>query len=403
MQGIIGASHRDLECALAHDKGDLHRSLINLEAKGLIRLTRTASGRAEALESTPDGRNEVVNKVILRGWHEHKVVNKETLLSGYPREQGTSVASHFLRYRAYFLRQQPRGSALPHPSLAGSLYRAYPWDLSAPDGRRDRRLAGCRAELWGWVTDVEPLDTQLPILDLAEENGGGLLVCHQVVIRRPPLQVYAIATWSPTDVGDMQVDWKVPSLCALPDRSTVEQAVGWPYAALNLLRLGRRTDRDNAGNRWELPWELADDPSQSSDEGWTRWRLARKTRQAMVTRLRDHQHFIQEDIAEALHLSLSRFTELLSSYGWSYRRLRGEARFLATSTRLGLAEAIRQAMVTRFRDQQPVTREVIAEAFGFKPSSFIPLLSTYGLSYRRLLREVEALATPPHQTSSQIH
>jgi hypothetical protein len=116
----------------------------------------------------------------------------------------------------------------------------------------------------------------------------------------------------------------------------------------------------------------------------------------MVTRLRTHPYFTQEDMAEALHLSLSRFTELLSIYGLSYRRLLREAEALATWTRLDLAEAVRQAMITRLEAHQPVTREVIAEAFGLKPRSFIPLLSTYGLSYRRLLREAEALAVPPH-------
>jgi predicted MarR family transcription regulator len=63
LRGTMSASHQDLVLALAqHDKGNLSRSLANLEAKGLIRITRTDSGKAEAVDITPAGRRAVVNK-----------------------------------------------------------------------------------------------------------------------------------------------------------------------------------------------------------------------------------------------------------------------------------------------------------------------------------------------------
>jgi DNA-binding MarR family transcriptional regulator len=62
-RGTMSASHEDLVHALAHDKGNLSRSLANLEAKGLIRITRTDSGKAEAIDVTPAGYREVVNKL----------------------------------------------------------------------------------------------------------------------------------------------------------------------------------------------------------------------------------------------------------------------------------------------------------------------------------------------------
>ncbi|MGH8069515.1 MAG: MarR family transcriptional regulator [Candidatus Entotheonellia bacterium] len=46
-RGTMAAHYRDLVRALAHDKGDLSYSLANLEAKGLIRIARTAGGKAE--------------------------------------------------------------------------------------------------------------------------------------------------------------------------------------------------------------------------------------------------------------------------------------------------------------------------------------------------------------------
>jgi DNA-binding MarR family transcriptional regulator len=63
-RGTMAASHQDLVRALAHDKGNLSTSLRGLEAKGLVRVTRTPGGKAEAVDLTAAGRTraEVVNK-----------------------------------------------------------------------------------------------------------------------------------------------------------------------------------------------------------------------------------------------------------------------------------------------------------------------------------------------------
>jgi DNA-binding MarR family transcriptional regulator len=55
-RGMMAASHQDLVHALAHNKGNLSHSLGNLEAKGLIHITRTTGGKAEAVDLTPEGR-----------------------------------------------------------------------------------------------------------------------------------------------------------------------------------------------------------------------------------------------------------------------------------------------------------------------------------------------------------
>ena len=55
-RGTMSASHEDLVHALAHDNGNLSRSLANIEAKGLIRITQTAGGKAKAVDLTPEGR-----------------------------------------------------------------------------------------------------------------------------------------------------------------------------------------------------------------------------------------------------------------------------------------------------------------------------------------------------------
>jgi DNA-binding MarR family transcriptional regulator len=56
-RGTMRASHEDLVHALAHDKGNLSHSLGNLEAKGLIKVSRTPGGKkAEAIDLTPRGR-----------------------------------------------------------------------------------------------------------------------------------------------------------------------------------------------------------------------------------------------------------------------------------------------------------------------------------------------------------
>jgi DNA-binding MarR family transcriptional regulator len=58
-RGTMAASHMDLVQALAHDKGNLSTSLKGLEAKGLVRITRTPGGQAEAVDLTAEGRNRV--------------------------------------------------------------------------------------------------------------------------------------------------------------------------------------------------------------------------------------------------------------------------------------------------------------------------------------------------------
>jgi DNA-binding MarR family transcriptional regulator len=58
-RGTMAASHEDLVQALAHEKGNVSHSLQNLEAKGLVRVTRTAGGKAEAVDLTREGRDLV--------------------------------------------------------------------------------------------------------------------------------------------------------------------------------------------------------------------------------------------------------------------------------------------------------------------------------------------------------
>jgi DNA-binding MarR family transcriptional regulator len=55
-RGAMRASHEDLVHALAHDKGNLSHSLKGLEAKGLVTVTRTTGGKAEAVDLIPRGR-----------------------------------------------------------------------------------------------------------------------------------------------------------------------------------------------------------------------------------------------------------------------------------------------------------------------------------------------------------
>jgi uncharacterized protein YjbI with pentapeptide repeats len=55
----MAARHQELVQALAHDQGNLSRRLANLEAKGLVRITRTPGGRAEAVEVTAEGHKRV--------------------------------------------------------------------------------------------------------------------------------------------------------------------------------------------------------------------------------------------------------------------------------------------------------------------------------------------------------
>jgi DNA-binding MarR family transcriptional regulator len=58
-RGMMAASHQDLVHALVHDKGNLSHSLANLERKSFIQVARTPGGKAEAINLTPAGRNQL--------------------------------------------------------------------------------------------------------------------------------------------------------------------------------------------------------------------------------------------------------------------------------------------------------------------------------------------------------
>ena len=55
-RGMITSSHQDLVRALPGDQGNISHSLQTLEARGLIVIERSPSGKAEALWLTPEGR-----------------------------------------------------------------------------------------------------------------------------------------------------------------------------------------------------------------------------------------------------------------------------------------------------------------------------------------------------------
>jgi DNA-binding MarR family transcriptional regulator len=55
----MAASHQDLVRALSADKGNLSTSLQNLERQGLVTITRTPGGKAEALDLTAEGRDRL--------------------------------------------------------------------------------------------------------------------------------------------------------------------------------------------------------------------------------------------------------------------------------------------------------------------------------------------------------
>jgi DNA-binding MarR family transcriptional regulator len=52
----MSASHQDLVRALRAEKGNLSHRLANLEAKGLIKVSRIPGSKAEAIDLTPAGR-----------------------------------------------------------------------------------------------------------------------------------------------------------------------------------------------------------------------------------------------------------------------------------------------------------------------------------------------------------
>jgi DNA-binding MarR family transcriptional regulator len=56
-RGMITSSHQDLVRALPGDKGNISHSLQTLEARGLIVISRSPGGQAEALWLTPEGQN----------------------------------------------------------------------------------------------------------------------------------------------------------------------------------------------------------------------------------------------------------------------------------------------------------------------------------------------------------
>ena len=61
-RGTMAASHADLVRALVardHDKGNVSTSLTGLAAKGLVTITRTPGGKAEAVDLTREGRDQV--------------------------------------------------------------------------------------------------------------------------------------------------------------------------------------------------------------------------------------------------------------------------------------------------------------------------------------------------------
>ena len=54
-RGMITSSHQDLVRALPGDKGNISHSLQTLEARGLIAISRSSGGKAEALWLTTEG------------------------------------------------------------------------------------------------------------------------------------------------------------------------------------------------------------------------------------------------------------------------------------------------------------------------------------------------------------
>jgi DNA-binding MarR family transcriptional regulator len=61
-KGTMAADHRDLVQTVGHDQGNLSTSLKGLEAKGLVWITRTPGGKAEAVDLTSQGRQRVAEE-----------------------------------------------------------------------------------------------------------------------------------------------------------------------------------------------------------------------------------------------------------------------------------------------------------------------------------------------------
>jgi DNA-binding MarR family transcriptional regulator len=62
LEGTMAADHRALVQALVaqgYDKGNVSTSLAGLAAKGLVTISRTPGGKAEAVDLTAEGRHRV--------------------------------------------------------------------------------------------------------------------------------------------------------------------------------------------------------------------------------------------------------------------------------------------------------------------------------------------------------
>ena len=56
-RGMVSASHVELTRAVGGNKGNVSLSVRNLEAKGLVMVSRTRGGKAEAVALTREGKN----------------------------------------------------------------------------------------------------------------------------------------------------------------------------------------------------------------------------------------------------------------------------------------------------------------------------------------------------------
>ena len=101
----MSADHEDLVQALVargHDQGNVSTRLKGLEAKGLVTITRTPGGQAEAVDLTAEGRKQVAalaascDKVkILMTFHRFATMQAVLLYRPSPRAGGTG--EHFAR------------------------------------------------------------------------------------------------------------------------------------------------------------------------------------------------------------------------------------------------------------------------------------------------------------------
>jgi hypothetical protein len=64
-RGTMAASHADLVRALAHDKGNVSRSLMRLEDRGLITIPRTPGRKAEAVALSRHGQQVVYKPEVV--------------------------------------------------------------------------------------------------------------------------------------------------------------------------------------------------------------------------------------------------------------------------------------------------------------------------------------------------